>query len=432
MATGTISKRTVDALPTTGRTEFLWDDTLRGFGVRVTANGAKSYVYQYRTGGREAPKRRYTIGRHGSPWTPSLARAEAERLSLLVAQGIDPVEAENNRRRQAVDLAFRSYGDRFLSLYVKSEWAKSYAFAEGALRLHAYPVLGMKPLPSITRSDIAALLDRLAGRTALRRNVYAVLRRLFRWAVSRGDIERTPLEGMETPSSPDARDRVLSDAELALAWQGTQSLGYPFGPLFRLLMATGQRREEVGGLEWAELDQSTLTWTLPAERAKNGQTHIVPLNALAVAELDGLSLPANCKPPKWPKGGLVFTTTGKTPVSGHSRAKSRWDAEVAKIELKQAENAGRMRMVIKPWRLHDLRRTTATGLQRLGVRFEVTEAILNHVSGSRSGVAGVYQRHDWKEEKRAALDAWSAHVSQLIMDADPTNEPSIGTAGTAS
>jgi len=421
MATGAITKRAVDALAATNRTEFLWDDTLSGFGVRITSNGAKSYVYQYRTGGRKAPKRRYTIGRHGSPWTPSTARTEAERLALLVAQGIDPVDAENDRRRQAVDLAFRSYGERFLTLYVKPEWPRSYTFAEGALRLHAYPVLDMKPLPSIKRSDIAALLDRLAGRTALRRNVYAVLRRLFRWAVSRGDIERSPLEGMETPSSPDARDRVLSDGELVLAWRATDSLGYPFGPMFRLLIATGQRREEVGGLEWAELDQSTLTWTLPAKRAKNGHAHIVPLNTLAIAELDGLCLGGKEQPTKWPKRGLVFSTTGKTPVSGHSRAKSRWDRQISNKELKRAEDAGEVPTLIKPWRLHDLRRTTATGLQRLGVRFEVTEAILNHVSGSRSGVAGVYQRHDWKDEKRAALDAWSEHVSRLIADKDSTD-----------
>jgi integrase len=196
-----------------------------------------------------------------------------------------------------------------------------------------------------------------------------------------------------------SRERVLTDEELGLAWRASLQLGYPFGPIIRMLMITGQRREEVTALEWAELHRTDAEWLMPGSRAKNGRAHTVPLSALALAELD------NIGGQDWPRTGLVFTTTGRSRVSGHSRAKVRLDRQMALLAPG---------VDVQPWRLHDLRRTLATGLQKLGVRFEVTEAVLNHVSGARSGVAGVYQRHTWTMEKRAALDDWSAHVSSLV------------------
>ncbi len=133
MATGKIGKRAVDALQATGEKQFLWDDELRGFGVQVTPAGTKSYVYQYRMGGRESPKRRYTIGRHGSPWTPTSARTECERLALMVGQGVDPTDTDRERRRQAVDLAFTAYIDTFTTGYLKKNW-KDWAATERLLR----------------------------------------------------------------------------------------------------------------------------------------------------------------------------------------------------------------------------------------------------------------------------------------------------------
>jgi integrase len=423
MASGKITKRAVDAMTVTGQTEFLWDDELRGFGVRMTPNGTKSYIYQYRMGGREAPKRRYTIGKHGSPWTPKTAHDEAERLALMVGQGIDPADADRERRRQAVELAFSSYVTTFVDGYLKARW-KGWKLAKGMLEREAVAVLKSKPLPLIKRSDIVPILDRLADRPAVARLMHATLRKLFKWAVSRGDIERSPIESMESPMPPPARDRVLSEGELKTVWEATAKVGWPFGPIYRLLISTGQRREEVAAMSWQELDRASATWRLPAERAKNGQTHLVPLNALAVAEIDALVM-AKSKSRKfdqikWPTDGLVFTTTGKTPVSGHSRAKLRLDVAIEAI-LAERRSDGEAIPVFPPWRLHDLRRTVATGLQRLGVRFEVTEAVLNHMSGSRSGVAGVYQRHDWASEKRTALDAWGRHIGQLTKPAASAN-----------
>jgi integrase len=416
MPTGRIIKRSVDAADP----GFLWDQDLRGFGLKVTPAGARSYVYQYRMGGRETTARRYTIGTHGSPWTPTTAREEAERLALMVRKGIDPREDQRTRRRESVELAFRSYTERFLELYVRSEWPASYDFAESILRLHVVPVLGDKPLPNIGKSDVTDVLDRLPPKKpALKRNVYAVLRRLLRWAVGRGDLDRSPLEGFEAPPSVASRERVLSDVELALIWRASLSLGYPFGPLFQLLMITGQRREEVAALAWEELDRSSATWLLPAGRSKNGRSHIVPLGRTAVEVLDTVARGA-----QWPRRGFVFTTTGKTAVSGYSRAKRRLDQGIKLLQTESSTNFNEIGPV-PAWRVHDLRRTLATGLQRLGVRFEVTEAVLNHLSGARSGVAGVYQRHDWAEEKREALSKWSEALERLVSENTVATRPAV-------
>jgi integrase len=423
MATGKITLSAVKAMTKTERTEFLWDGDLAGFGLRVTANGAKSYIYQYRMGGREAVKKRHTIGKHGSPWTPDTARAEAKRLALMVGQGIDPALADKERRRQAVDLAFSAYVTSFVDGYLKTRW-KDWALGKSMLERLAVPVLKATPVPTIKRSHIAEVLDRLADRPASAKLMHATLRKLFNWAVSRGDIERSPMEGMEAPDGARARERVLSDDELVETWRASQKQAYPFGPLFRLLIITGQRREEVTGMDWSELDRASAAWTLPSSRAKNDKAHIVPLSDLAIAEIDAiaLQLAPDAEELRWPKSGLLFTTTGTTVVSGHSKAKLRLDQEIDATRARLALDAGEKAHATMPgWRIHDLRRTFATGMQRLGIRFEVTEAALNHISGSRSGVAGVYQRHDWKEEKRTALDAWARHVSAALAPAAETN-----------
>ena len=196
MASGKITKRTIDALIASRSEGFLWDDGIKGFGAKITKSGAVSYILQFRLGGREARTRRCTIGSHGSPWTPTTAREEVLRLSLLIAQGVDPVEVEKQRRREAVDLAFDNYADRFERSSGGRGWKLLVA---RSLRIHAIPVLKSKPLTKITRADVVAVFDRMPDtQGANRRNVFAVLRRLFRWAVSRGDIDRSPMEGMET------------------------------------------------------------------------------------------------------------------------------------------------------------------------------------------------------------------------------------------
>lgn len=397
MAVGKLTKSAIDELKPGSRDYFLWDVEFKGFGVKVTTNGARSYVYQYRMGGRGAPTRRYSIGTHGSPWMPATARKEAERIAIQVAQGIDPMERQREARRVSVDLAFRAYSQHFLASCDDGGWKR---LVERTLRLHTVPYLKDKPLPDIKRSDIVAILDKLPHeRVALKRNTFAVLRRLFRWAVSRDDIKRSPCEGMETPPAVMARDRVLSDQELAIVWLASLESGRLFGPIVRLLIATGKRREEVTQMDWSEVDRASASWAIPKERSKNRISDTVPLNAMALSVLDAM-----VGGEKWPPSGPLFSTTGKGPFTAHAKGKTRLDRIATKLN----------RRALAPWRLHDLRRTMATNFQRLGIRFEVTEAALNHVGLSRYGVAGIYQRHDWQEEKKAAYMAWSEHLEQII------------------
>jgi integrase len=409
MASGKIIKRNVDAMRPAAKDQFLWDDELRGFGLKVTPAGGKVYLVQYRLGGRGSATRRVTIGSHGNPWTPQAARREAERLLILVKQGGDPASDKVERRRVAADLAFDAYADRFIGDYGAKAWRPgTLDNATRNLRLYVKPVLKKKPLPDLRRSDMSAIFDALpAGKPALPRNVFALVRKMLGWAVERGDIERSPLEGFKGPPNVASRDRVLTDDELKWIWLASIDLGLPFGALTRLLLVSGQRRDEAAAMDWRELNVKAAEWVIPAERAKNGKARVVPISALAVSIINEVA-----KGEQWPRKGLVFTTTGNTPVSGFSRAKRRLDDLVAK----QAEQEE-----VGNWRLHDLRRTLATGLQRLGVRFEVTEAVLNHVSGSKAGVAGVYQRHDWREEKRDALNAWAAYVERVVSGQDGSN-----------
>ena len=414
MARKRINKTNVDAVEPLAREVMLWDDRIAGFGLKTTPAGAKTYLFQYRLGGRAGRTRRYTIGKHGSI-TAEAARKEADRLATLVRQGVDPQQEKQDTARRAIDLAFKPYAERFIEDCLKVRWKASHKDGEALLRRYVIPVLGNKPLPDIGRADIRAVLKPVSRKVATCRNLFAVLRRLFRWAVSEGDLTVSPIAGMEPPPLPPKRDRVLSDQELRLVWNASEKLGYPFGPLFRLLLVTGQRLEEVSGLSWGELDRETALWSLPAERAKNSIAATVPLSDLAIAEIDALAK-RSARKDGWPRRGLVFSTNGKTSVSGHSRGKRRLDREVATIAAKEDDLP-----TIEHWRLHDLRRTLATGLQRLGVRFEVTEAVLNHVSGSKSGVAGVYQRHEWGPEKNAALQAWSDHIESILTSADKSN-----------
>jgi len=240
------------------------------------------------------------------------------------------------------------------------------------------------------------VLDALAkeGKAAMASRTAAYGRACYHWAVKRGSLIANPFQDL--PLAPVARrERVLTDDELRSIWQATAGPG-SFNAIVRTLILTGQRREEVAGMTWDEIAPDLSTWTIPASRAKNGEAHFVPLSPQAQAIF--------ATAPRMAKDGvdkgtwLVFLGRGVGPFNGFSKAKAALD-----------EVGG-----VKDWRLHDLRRKMATGLQKLGVRLEVTEAMLNHVSGSRAGIVGVYQRHTWADEKRAALAAWGAHVATIV------------------
>lgn len=449
MAKAPITKRTVDAAKP-GKAEYVvWDDggkeTVKGFGLKVTPAGGKVYLYQYRLArpgkAAQTTPRKYTIGRHGD-FTPDQARNRAQELAAMVAQGIDPRQleldaftAQDDAKRLAMEkaridaeLTFEKVAARWLAEYELGRRPRSYGQAKLVINKHLMPNLRGKPLPSITRADLQAVLDGIPPRQqASRRTVYAYASIFWGWALQRGDIAENPIPTMAKPKAVKARDRVLSDDELITIWRATETLRAPLGAFYRVLLLTGQRREEVAGMAWAELDRASATWIIPARKAKNGVAHIVPLAPAVVEELDRLALAVQVKAKdkeqdakRWPKAGPVMSIRGTVALSCFSQAKTLLDAEIAKART----DAGS----IRPWRVHDLRRTMATGFQRLGVRFEVTEATLNHVSGAKGGVAGIYQRHDWRDEKQSALETWARHVAAIVTPAEETNVVPIGAA----
>jgi integrase len=388
---GTISIRTVETL---AQGETLWDaghrGAVRGFGVRRQQDGA-SYVVKYRVGGRQ---RFLTIGPHGSPWTPDQARREARRLLGLVASGGDPADERAQYRLQAADI-LRKIIDRYLRHARTKQKPRSYIETERHLLVNWRPLHPLSVF-KIRRHHVAARLADIAegqGPVAATQ-ARAALSAMFNWAIREGYDVANPVQGTNRPATSKGRERVLSDAELVAIWRACDDRDY--GRIVRLLMLTGQRRDEIGGLRWDEVatgvDGATLLpisfIRLPPERTKNHREHIIPLSALALGLL----------PDRRQGRDFIFGDGPRRGYSGWSKSKTQLDARIGFAD----------------WVLHDLRRTVATGLaDRLGVLPHIVEAVLNHVSGHRAGVAGIYNRARYAAEMRDALSRWADHIAGL-------------------
>lgn len=389
--------------PTSGRVEY-WDNQLPGFGLRVSDSGRKSWVALYRANGKLI---RETIGTVAL--IPSVADArERARESMQAAQkGMNPVEQRREAKRAAIAAeskapasTFSAVADRYMVGYVeKNTRPATTKETRRILDRDVKPRWGGRQIASITRQDIGELLDEIAGRGAMvqANRTLARLKTLFSWALDEEIVTSDPTLRVRQRVKEAARDRALSQDEIRLFWFGCDAANWPFGPIFKLLLLTAQRRDEVGMLEWSEIDLGNRVWTIPRERSKNDRAHNVHLSALAVEIIEGLPKLEN-------ESRFVFTTTGHSPVSGFSRAKAALDDRMR----------GLVATAVEPWILHDLRRTAATGMAGLGIAPHVVDRILNHVSGTIRGVAAVYNRHAYLEERKAALEAWGRHVESLI------------------
>ena len=412
MAKGRVTTASVKGLTKADGDVFLWDDLRAGFGVKCTPAGKKVFLLQYRMAGRGSPTRRYTIGAYG-PWTVDKAEREASRLLLLIDQGTDPASDKQERKRQSVDLLFEKVVEEYLTRYVKPVTPKSYEFAESIFRLHITPTMKGKALPAITKAELLGMLNKLpVSGLALRRNVFSVVRAFFRWSKGENYISINPVADMNAPPAVESRDRVLSVDEIKLVWRGMSATPYPFGPWQRLLLILGQRRNETAGLDWAELNRLAREWTVPGRRTKNGQTHIVPLSDLAIETIDIIAGSDN-----WPKRGPVFSTRKDTSISGFSKAKRLLDDKIADIIAEDATAAGDEPHIMEDWRLHDLRRSAATHMQAQRIPSDWIEAVQNRLSGgSRKGSANVYQRYNYQDEKREALQRWGEYLRLVVSD----------------
>jgi integrase len=391
----------------------------------VTDKGAKSYLVQYRIGGRGSPTRRVTIGRHGSPWTPDSARSRAAELLEQVRRKIDPFEAEREAlmairaeveakaRAEAAlaKLAFNVVADGYVAQAKKT--LRRASEQEQVIKRDLRPWLGNTPLPAITAEDIAAQLATVAERSpSAPLKAYVALRAIFAYAHEKHrklfPKSSSPLLEVARPKAGGQRERHLRDGELRLLWQASQSLGWPFGPIYQLLILTGLRLREVAEGSWSEIDLDEQRWNLPGDRTKNGRTHWVHLSPAAVMIIR--DLPRACKDGT----DFIFTTNGETPVSGFSRAKSRLDAAMKKIARADADHAGAEPDKLLPFVIHDLRRTFARGCQRLGYAPEVVERLLGHITDTESGLKGVYQTYGFEAERIEATDRWAEQVARMV------------------
>jgi integrase len=355
----------------------------------------------------------------GQPLTLASARRVAADVGHQRALGRDVVsDYDASRRRQRSEHEARA---RSTFVAVAREFIEQYARKKTRRWRETARLLGLRPTPEgfeiirggladrwsdrpvaaidghdifgvvdeTRRSGVPGLERRSDGPTEARARVMlACLSKLFGWLVEHRLVEKNPCAGVHRPGPSRPRDRILTNAEIVKFWSAANAERKELSPLLKLLLLTGCRLNEVAGMRRPELTDDGTIWNIPGERTKNKRPHVVPLAPLAQTILTTVT----------GDGDLVFTTTGRSPISGWSKIKRRLDGA----------------MVIPPWRLHDLRRTAATGMAEIGIAPHIVEAALNHISGAKAGVAGTYNRAAYAPEKRAALERWASHVEGLV------------------
>jgi integrase len=386
--------------PRTGQVDH-FDAGYPGLALRISYGGTRTWVWFYRQNGK---LRRLTLGT-----LEKLSLAEAREAWRLAREQLNKgMEPDPIAPAPSADDAgsVRKVVEEWLRRDQKTNRksgrpARAFAEVERIMNREVLPHWRNRHLVGITPQDVEDLIDAIVDRGAITMacRVHARLHRFFRWAAQpqRHLIDVSPMQDMPRPRAEIKRKRVLSDDELRAMWNAAGQIGWPMGSAIQLLVLTGARRDEIGALRWIEIDDKRNQIWLRGDldRTKNDEDHI-PLSAMARELIDGV--------PRLAGSPFVFSTTKTTPISGWSKVKVRIDALME-------EELGR---TFEPWRLHDLRRTAATGLERLGVPLQVTEALLGHTAGSKGGIAGVYQLHQYAEEKREAIEKWAQHVASLL------------------
>ena len=358
----------------------IFDASQPGFGVRVATSGALSWVLLTR---QKGTRKRVTIGRY-----PALSLSKARELARAAQSEIQEGTFGQKKAPMTFSAAIEDW-------YAREQRArKSFSQVEQAMALHVLPYLGRHEFDQVTKADLMRVVDRVAdqGKLTQANRVRAFVTRFFNWAVERDLVAASPATSLPKPAVEISRDRVLSMTELHAVWHTAEQMGFPFGRIVQILILTAQRRDEVAGMRWSELDLERDRWVISKDRAKNGKAHIVHLSSQAIAILASLPKREDCD--------FVFSTTGQTAVSGFSRAKAAID----------------VRSGVTGWRLHDLRRSVATYMaDDLKIAPVVVDRILNHVTGSLRGVAAVYQRSEFLADRKVALETWGLLVEKLFV-----------------
>lgn len=393
------------------------DPALSGLYLIVQPSGAKSWALRYRFGGRS---RKLTLGK----W-PRMqiapARSAATAALQSVELGNDPCEQKKLAKRALVaGRHVDTYStSRLLSDYYKAHLAnlKSGTTVQRELERHFCSIYANHDVRDISKRELVTLLDSVAGtgRKVTANRLRAYLNGFFRWCVERDFLETNPLGGVKPVFKEPSRDRVFSDDEIRWFWQACSKEGQPWGTLGKTLLLSGQRLGEVVGMTHREIKDET--WYLPSDRTKNGRPHDVPLSQEILEVLLTIERPEGAP-------GYYHSTTGFSPLSGFHKGRNRLaDGMKAQARLECGVDVH-----IDHWSFHDLRRTVATGMARLGIPVRVTEAVLNHVSGTGGGIVSVYQRHDYAEEKRRALNKWASFVWKQTQSAAAKTDPAVAEA----
>lgn len=372
--------------PLSGQDEHA-DNMVTGLRLRIGAGGKKTWILRRRVGAKVINRK---LGNY-----PGMGLAAARKAAEGVLTAL-----ERDGTTEAIDRTFGQVATAWIDKVAKPN-NSSWKLQERRLEMHVLPAWRDRKIASIRRADVRDLLDGIEG-DVLPNRVLTVVKTIFRFALSRDWIEASPIEGIDKPMQESPRDRVLDMPELARLWREAALTGYPFAMLVRGLVLTAQRRNEVASMKWADLDLDAATWTLQADATKSARANLVPLSAPMVALLRDL-----------PQiGPYVFTTDGETHFKGYSKSKADLDRYMA------AKGEA-----LAPWTLHDLRRSAATHMVRLGTPELVVSRILNHAA---TGVTGkVYALHTYAPEKRHALDTWAADLMRAINGIGGTNVVAI-------
>lgn len=391
-----LTKKLIDSFKFDDRAskDIRWDSDISGLGLRLYESGKKSFILSYRQNGT---KRLYTIGQYGSI-TLEQARELARKRLGEIADGKDPLVIRKQSRKKNEWTVKKAFAD-FLKRYAKvrnDHWSET----ERIFEKDVLPAIGQKPIDEVTKEDVIKILDAVAkrGSPIMANRTLAALRKFLNWCIERDLIKFSPAYKITSPSKNVSRDRVLSDFELAEIWNASKVVGYPFGGIVQFLMLTAQRRGEVVNMTWDQYDKNSGIWVIPRENTKSDRRHELPLSDAAIAVLK--------KAPNL--GAYVFSSTGTKPFENVSRGKTELDKVLKEARKKNKPPS------MAAWRLHDLRRTAASGMARLGVAPHIIEKVLNHTSGIISGVAAVYNRHQYTKEVGEALAVWEDHLKQVI------------------
>jgi integrase len=393
-----LTKSSIDALPTPSSDTVYWDVGSPGFGVKVTPKGRKVFIVLYRAGGAGSKLRKYTIGPYGRV-TLHQARVAAQKVFAAKLEGRDLAVEKRQARRRVVADRVEDLLETYIAQHVSQR--RSAREISRLLRREVGKPWRARSIHEITKRDVVELISAIEQRGApgSANKTLKAIKTFLRWCVGRAVLDRSPAEGVPMPAKQIARDRVLNDRELTQILLAARTMGGPYGAIIELLALTGQRRQEVADMTWDELDLPRRIWTLPKTRTKNAKQHIVHLSDQSLSVLNHMTV----------RGPFVFSVLGTKPFAVFSQAKRRIDRLSGVTE----------------WRVHDLRRSAVSGMARLGIAPHVADKILNHQSGAISGVAAVYQRHEFLSERREALDRWGAHLGEELNGGVLTGEMSM-------